>query len=109
MAQPAYRVRRDHIDGLYQKDRPPDPPRPAVGTVTDVADTDRTVEVDDAGESITVVCLGTKPDVGDQIDYYVVDGLAYTPEPSVGFVYVQPDEPPGSVKGTLWFDTDEVI
>ena len=110
-AQPAYRVPRGQIDDLFIMDNPPDPVRPAVGTVTKTDTDDRTIEVDDAGETITVVALGAKPDVGDQIDYYTVDGLSYTPEPSIGEsgVYVQPNEPSGAVKGTLWFDTDEVI
>lgn len=116
-ARPSYRVPRSHIDELFQKDKPPDPVRPAVGTVTDTDFPDRTIEVDDAGETITVVALGAKPGVGTQIDYYVVDGLAYTPEPSVGaggVVYVQPNDPgldnPSVYQiGQLWFDTDEPV
>jgi hypothetical protein len=116
-ARPAYRVPRGQIDELYQKDTPPEPPRPAVGTVTLVSGSDRTIEVDDAGETITVVALGTKPAVGQQIDYYLLDGLAFTPEPSVGAggqVFVQPDDPGLTdpsvyVTGQLWFDTDEPV
>lgn len=109
-AAAAYRVPSSAADQLYEKDRPPDEVRPAVGTVVAIDDTERTVDVVDAEETITVVALGAFPDIGDEIDYYVVDGLAYTPEPSVGLtVYVQPDPPAGPVKGTLWFDTDEPV
>lgn len=107
----AYRVPSSPLDDLYVKDAPPDPVRPAVGVVIAVDPDEHTVDVNDAGEIITVVALGSLPDVDDEIDYYVVSGLAYTPEPSVsgGTCYVQPDEPDEVTKGVLWFDTDEVI
>jgi len=102
---------------MFEKDKTPDPIRPAVGTVVSVSSTDNTFDVNDADETITVVPLGVQPAVGDQVDYYVVDGLAYSPEPSVGAigtVYVQPDDPGLTdpsvyVVGQLWFDTDEPV
>lgn len=109
-AAAAYRVPSSVADQAYEKDRPPDEVRPAVGIVVDIDADERTVDVRDAEETITVVALGAFPNIGDEIDYYVVDGLAYTPEPTAGLtVYVQPDEPAGPVTGTLWFDTDEAV
>ena len=117
-ARHAYRVpRRPRSTSCSRRTSRPSRCDRRSGTVTDTSATDRTIEVDDAGEIITVVVLGTKPTSATQVDYYVVDGLAYTPEPSVGaggVVYVQPDDPgltdPGVyVVGQLWFDTDETV
>lgn len=110
-AQPSYRVPRTNLDEYFVKDDPPAPVRPAMGTVVGIND-DGTVQVNDADEEVTVVPLGATPKMGEQIDYYLVDGLAYTPEPSVGQgsqVFVQPDDPGDRTVGALWFDTDEPV